>query len=141
MSLIGLLLTVAIVAGLAAGIPLLVGTGGGRSVSTLPLGAPRGLAPGVSVSSQGGAGSDLATADKAACLTNYEAAESGVAAYEAQTGHSPKSIEQVQALVKDPISSAMFSITIDPRKPGQLEVATRSHAASDGSVNCANIGG
>jgi hypothetical protein len=141
MTLIGLLLAVAIVAGLAAGIPLLLGIGGGRSVTTLPSGAPRGLAPGISASSKADAGNDLTAAAAAACLTNYKAADSAVAAYEAQTGFPPESIDQVQALVKDPLSSALFTITIDPNKPGQLQVATRSHGASDGNVNCAKIGG
>jgi hypothetical protein len=140
-SLIGLLLTVAIVAGLAAGIPLLVGVGKAQSVSTLSKDGPRGVAPAISASSKGGAGSDLAAAAAVACMTNYEAAESAVAAYEAQDGQPPKSIEQVQALVKDPLSSSMFRITIDPNKPGQLQVATPGYAASDGNGNCRNVGG
>jgi hypothetical protein len=72
-SLIGLLLTVAIVAGVAAGIPLLVGVGKGQSVSTLSTDGPRVVPPAISASSKSEAGSDLAAAAAAACMTNYQA--------------------------------------------------------------------
>jgi hypothetical protein len=43
-------------------------------------------------------------------------------------------------LIPDPLSSSSFTITIAPGSPGQLQVATPSHPAADGDVNCSFAG-
>jgi hypothetical protein len=82
------------------------------------------------------AGGDVAAAEAAACESNFEAAEAAVKSYEAETGSPPTAVAEVQALIRDPLSSAFFTITIDPNEPGQLQVATRGHPAVDGDGNC-----
>jgi hypothetical protein len=131
--LIGLLISLALIGALAATIPLLADRTSGLAstpgLTTPAAGQPAGGSAGV-------AGGDVAAAEAAACETNFQAAEAAVSFYEAQTGSPPTATAEVQALLRDPLSSAFFTITIDPTKPGHLEVATRGHPAADGDSNC-----
>jgi 2-methylcitrate dehydratase PrpD len=136
-SLVGLLVTLAIVGAMAAAIPLLA------RGST-----PNAASPGVSISTGRGpasgavaaAGNDISAAEVAACRASYEAAEAAVSAYQAQTGSLPTSISQLKAFIRDSLSSPFFNITIDPLRPGQLQVTTRDHVAADGDANCSALG-
>jgi hypothetical protein len=81
-------------------------------------------------------GNDITAASAQACRANFAAAQTAVDVYQAERGTPPSSIAEVQSLVRDPLSTAHFAITIDPRRPGQLEVATPDHLATDGDINC-----
>jgi hypothetical protein len=134
---IGLLMVLAVVAIAAAGIPLLTRATGGKSTYS-QLTVP---AIGRTVSGNtSAAGSDVAAAEAVACRTSYAAAQAAVSSYEAETGSRPTSISQVERLVRDPLSTPFFAIGIDPRKPGQLQVATHGHPGVDGNANCAAAG-
>jgi hypothetical protein len=136
-SLVGLLVTLAIVGAMAAAIPLLE-----RGSN------PNAVSPGVSISTGrhpasgavAAASNDISAAEVAACRATYEAAETAVSAYQVQTGSLPTSVSQLKAFIRDSLSSASFTITIDPLRPGQLQVATREHVAADGDANCAALG-
>ena len=93
-----------------------------------------------SVSGRAGAAADISSAAIAACRTNYAVASQAIDEYQAQHGQLPKTTADVQAYLNDPLSSRQFTITIDSAHPGQLEVATRGHLASDGPSNCAFAG-
>jgi hypothetical protein len=136
-SLLGLLLTLAIVGALSAAIPLLADRSSGNpdTVTVTPPGRSTSIS-----GSTNAAGSDIAAAEVSACRTNYQAAETALSDYEAEEGSRPTKISEVQALIRDPLSSAFFQITIDPLRPGSLEVATPGHAASDGDANCETAG-
>jgi hypothetical protein len=136
-SLLGLLLTLAIVGALAAAIPLLTDRSSGNPGPILvnPAGGGRSLSGNADA-----AGRDLTAVAVSACRTNFQAAEAAVSAYEAETGSLPSSISEVQTFIRDPLSSVFFQITIDPLRPGRLQVATRGRAAADGEANCATAG-
>lgn len=125
--------------GLAAAIPFLTGTSssGAGTDLTLPHSPSAGASPGEIVPGVGGVISAAATV---ACRTNYSAAEAAIQQYEAEFSSVPTKISQVQTLLRDPLSSPAFTITIDPKRPGQLQVGTKSHVAADGSANCAAAG-
>jgi hypothetical protein len=139
-SLLGLIVALAIVGALAAAIPLLTTGSGGPSgntdnpaVTLLPGGHP-------TSGKVAAAGSDISAAEVTACRTTYEAVETAVGAYQAETGRPPTSVSQLKTFIRDPLSSPSFTITIDPRRPGQVQVATRGHPAADGEGNCTALG-
>jgi len=139
-SLLALIVTLAIVGALAATVPLLT-TESNRSNGN--SGNPAWTVPGVGrppSDKVAAAGNDISAAEVTACRTTYEAAETAVSAYQAETGRLPTSISQLKALTPDSVSSPFFTITIDPTWPGQLQVATRGHIAADGDVNCTTAG-
>ena len=72
----------------------------------------------------------------ATCRSNYEIAQEAVSAYEAEHGSAPGELSQVQPYVQDRLGGPTFTFTIDPKHPGQIDVATREHPASAGNVNC-----
>ena len=136
-SLVGLLVTLGVIGILAAAIPVLTSGSNGKSGIpnlTIPV---TGRTAGGQMSA---AGSDIAGAEAVACRATYGAALVAVGTYEAETGSRPTSISQVQPLLRDPLSSAFFTIEIDPRKPGQLQVAAHDHPAAGGDANCAAAG-
>lgn len=129
-SLIGLLLVVVILGGLAA--VAIVAT---NSETSLPSVGTKGastttLAPGSS-----GAASDISAAASTACRANYEALNSALQAYEAINGHAPSSIAALQSELKDPVSSRYYTFGLNAQ--GQVTVATKGHPAGPGDANCA----
>lgn len=127
-------LVVLMVLGIGAAGVLISLSGGGSGPGSLPTDV---TVSRVSGSAGGGA---ISAAAIAACRTNYAVASQAVDEYEAQHGKLPKRTADVQAYLKDPLSTRQFTITIDSANPGQLEVATRGHLASDGPSNCAFAG-
>jgi hypothetical protein len=124
------------VGALAAAIPLL------RNSSTIS--SDKSSSAGLNVSTakpstsgQDAPGNDVSAAVVAACRTTYEEAQTAVDTYQVEGGTLPTSISQLKALIPDSLSSSIFTITINPRNPGQLQVATPDHPAADGVVNCA----
>jgi hypothetical protein len=136
-ALLGVLLTLLILGGLAAGLlislPTTTSSGpnanpGSASVASLPGGATPAL------------GNDITAASAVACRANFAAAQTAVGLYHAERGALPTTIGEVQPLLRDPLSTNRFTITIDPSHPGLLEVATPGHPAVDGNANCAYAG-
>jgi hypothetical protein len=101
------------------------GDPGSAAIASLPGGAPP------------SAGNDISVASTTACHANFAAAKTAVGVYQAETGALPTTIAEVQNLIRDPLSSDRFTITIDPRHPGELQVATPGHPPADGDINCA----
>ena len=129
---IGLLLVVAILGGLAA--IAIVATNSETSVPSVGTkGSPTTLASGSS-----GAASDIQAAAIVACRTNYQAVNEALQAYEAINGHAPTNIAALQGELKDPVTSPDYTFGIDAK--GQITVATKSHPASPGDANCAYAG-
>jgi hypothetical protein len=85
-------------------------------------------------------GNDITAASAATCHANFSAATSAVNIYQAEHGTLPTTIAEVQTLLRDPLSTNRFTITIDPRHPGELQVATPTHRAADGDTNCGYAG-
>jgi hypothetical protein len=78
----------------------------------------------------------ISAAAQAACQANYAALEEAVAVYQAQHGALPSSVAKVQSYFRGSLSTPEFTLTIDPSHPGQVEVRTNGHPASDGDGNC-----
>ncbi|HUC12809.1 MAG TPA: hypothetical protein VMS00_00020 [Acidimicrobiales bacterium] len=74
------------------------------------------------------------------CKTDYRTVESAVSYYQAHEGSLPKSLTDLKPMLRSPVSSPYFLITIDPRKPGVVEVGTRGYAPAPGDANCAFAG-
>jgi hypothetical protein len=129
--LIGLIVAVAILGGLAAAVLVSRGSdtgarlGGALKPTQTPSASPGAAAP------------DIAAAANATCRADYQAVNTGVSYYQALNGHAPADIAALGSLLKDPVASPRFTITINPQHPGQVEVATPGHPASPGDGNCA----
>jgi hypothetical protein len=80
------------------------------------------------------ASSDIAGAARVTCRTDYQAVRQAVDAYTAQHGQAPASMSDLAGLLRDPVTSAYFTISIGPG--GQVEVAAPGHTASPGDGNC-----
>jgi hypothetical protein len=130
-SLLGPLLSVAIL-GVAAAIAVsTTGSGGGHGTG---LRGPTATFP----ASPGAAAPDVAAA--ATCRANYQAVETAAAQYQALHGTQPISMAALQSMFKDPVVSTRFAITIDSHHPGQIDVAANGHASLPGNGNCAYAG-
>jgi len=139
-SLLGLIVTLAIIGSLAAAIPLLArGSSGSDGIPGTSSITPEAIGHSTS-GSVAAAGNDISAAEATACRTTYEAVEAAVGVYQAETGILPTSTAQLRGLIPDPLRSPFFTVTIDPRRPGQLQVATPDHAAADGDINCTAVG-
>jgi hypothetical protein len=134
--LIGVLLTLLVLGGLAIVVLMALPSATGSSKATSGAGATA-LLPGNAAPS---VGNDITAASAATCHANYAAAKSAIDVYEAEHGTLPTTIAEVQTLLRDPLSTNRFTITIDPRRPGELQVATNAHPAADGDTNCAYAG-
>jgi hypothetical protein len=82
------------------------------------------------------ANTNIAAATVAACQADYAAAQTAVTAYQVQTGSLPATTAQLQPYLRDSLTNANFSITIDPHHPGRLEVTIPGRAPADGASGC-----
>ncbi len=134
-SFVGLIVVILILGGFAA---VVLGSQGGRSGGrhgSAPTTLPGGLS-----ASLGDAGNDVPAAAAIACRSNYEAVAQVVSYYQTLNGKLPASMTAIQSLFKDPVSSSYFTLSIDPRQPGTVDVATPGHPALAGDANCAHAG-
>jgi hypothetical protein len=123
-----LILAIALLGGLGAAIPLVIGsTSGPRTDQELP--SQRASAP-------QGAASDIQAA-ATTCEVDYQAAQTAVETYEAINGRPPASMADLQTVLRGPISSTRFSITINRARPGEIDVAAGGRPPQPGSANCA----
>jgi hypothetical protein len=140
--LIGLLVAVVVLGGLAVAAVVSVQamtaspTGlKGQSSALLPGAAGPTPAP-PSAPAPAAGNNILSVSAQETCRANFAAAQAAVSLYQAEHGELPVKIGQVQTVVRDPLSTDRFTITIDPLHAGGLEVATPGHPAKDGDSNC-----
>lgn len=79
-------------------------------------------------------------ASKQACLADYSGLQEAVSEYQLQHGSVPTSVTQLAGYFRGTISTSGFSLTVDPGRPGRLQVQTPGHPASDGNGNCSYAG-
>ena len=95
--------------------------------------------PGTTVSATpGAAAGDIAAAAAAACRASYTAVSAAADYYATLNGHPASSIEALSPMLKDPLTSTHWTLSMSPT--GQLEVATAGHPATPGDANCAYAG-
>jgi hypothetical protein len=142
-SLVALVVVVAVLGGMAAIVVSKLGASSGLNPEqlpsvTLPVSHTPATTSGKKPIASGSAGiSDISAAVAAACRADYEAATEAAAEYDALNGRAPATLAQLESFLKDPLTSASFTISVDPQIPGQLEVAAPGHPAEPGSANCA----
>jgi hypothetical protein len=83
------------------------------------------------------AATDIQAAAAATCRADYGAVVSAASYYEVLNGKPPTTVAELTTVIKEPVSSTRFAITINPAHPGQVEVAAGGHAAAPGDGNCA----
>jgi hypothetical protein len=132
MGLLGLILALGILGGLSA--MAVVGLSGSTLPDTSELTLPT---PAPSDASQMSHGSDNNAAAVAACRSDYQAVQSAASVYRVLNGADATRMRDLQSILKDPVTSPYFIISIDPQNPGVIEVATSGHAARPGDGNCA----
>ena len=132
-SLVGLLIALALLGGLAATALVFQASGakeqGRQSAATSTVN-----------SSPGNAAADIQAAAAVTCRADYEAMVTAVSEYAALNGKQPVDMAQVAPTMRQPISSTRFSITINPTKPGEVEVAAGGHPSVPDEGNCAYAG-
>jgi hypothetical protein len=126
--LLGLVLILGILGTLGA--VALASTGG--STKTVPSPST----PAVGSSSSRGA-AIVSEAANVVCKAEYAAVSAAVSEYEAANDRPPGSISELGSILKDPGVTSGYRITINPNKPGQVEVASDGHAAQPGDEGCA----
>ena len=129
---VGLLVTVVVLGGLAAVVLTALPGSGTKS----PHGATPSL-PGLATQQPQ---AQISAAAQEACKANYAALEQAVSFYQAQHGSLPTTIAELQTYFHGTLSTPQFTLTIDPIRPGQIQVQTGKHAASDGNSNCRYAG-
>ena len=131
--LIGLLVTMVVLAGMGAAVLAYSrdGSGGGHRAA-LPV------SPGTTVStSPAAAAGGIAAAAAAACRSTVSMVGTAVSYYTTLNGHPPKALADLASLLKDHVTGQGFTLELSPT--GQVEVATPAHAASPGSADCAYV--
>jgi type II secretory pathway pseudopilin PulG len=78
----------------------------------------------------------IAAAAQQACFANYDALQQAISVYQVEHGSLPTSTAEVQANFRGSLSTPEFNLGIDPARPGQIQVQTNGHPASDGNGNC-----
>jgi hypothetical protein len=127
--LIGVLVSLVILAGLAAAVlASQAGSGGDHQAPSNQTSVDASPAKGAA---------DVSSAAQATCRTDYAAAVEAASEFETLTGRQAATMAELGSLVKDSLMSSAFIITINLHVPGQLEVATPGHPAQPGNANCA----
>lgn len=103
-------------------------------------GLPRGTSSSLSKASTPQVQGELNAASEQACISNYEALQTAVSEYQVERGALPTQAIQLQPYFRGTLTTPAFTLSIDPVRPGQLEVQTPGHAASDGNANCRYAG-
>lgn len=131
MGAVGLLVALVVMAGMAA---IVLGvshnSGGGHSVGSASLGT-------LSAAPSAAEG-DIAAAARATCRADFDAVQQAADAYTAEDGHPPASMADPSGMLRDPVTSTHFTISVGAG--GRIEVATTGHAAAPGSGNCSYAG-
>jgi type II secretory pathway pseudopilin PulG len=78
----------------------------------------------------------ISAAAQQACLADYAAIEQAASAYQIEHGSTPTNMAELQTYLRQPVSASEFTFSIDPARPGQIQVQTKGHPASDGNANC-----
>ena len=83
---------------------------------------------------------ELNAASEQACLSNYDALQTAVSEYQIEHGALPTQVGQLQPYFRGTLATSGFTLSIDPVRPGQLEVQTPGHPAAHGNDNCRYVG-
>lgn len=87
--------------------------------------------------SPGAAAPDIAAATIEECRADVAIVVEAVSEYETLRGLPPKAMTDLSDVLKNTITSSRFTILIDPRHPGQVDVSTPGHAPAGGDADCA----
>jgi hypothetical protein len=129
LGLVGLVIILAVLGGMAA-VAVLMSSSGRHHDAV-------GVSPTQKLSAAPGAADpDISAAAVATCRADYHAVVAAATDFQAIHGMQPATMTALQSMFKDPVTSTRFAITIDPRHPGQAEVAAGGHAAAPGDGNC-----
>jgi hypothetical protein len=132
--LVGLLVAIVILAGLAAAVlGFQDGSGGDHQ------GQP-GAAASTPNASPAKAVSDVEEAAQIACRSNYELVSEALDEYRIMHGQRPATMAALAPMLRDTVSSQYYTITIDTVGPGTVAVATPGHPTAAGDANCAYAG-
>ena len=82
-------------------------------------------------------GTVIGSAAMQACRADYQAVEAAVGYYRAEDGSLPGSVRALDPWLHHAAQFPGFSITIEPRHPGVVEVAAEGRSPSPGEANCA----
>jgi hypothetical protein len=129
LGLIGVLVGLVILAGMAAAVLASQGGAGGdhqthSTQTTIDASPAKGAA-------------DISAAAQATCRTDYSAAAEAASEFQTLNGRPPASLAELEPFFKDPLTSSAFTITVSSDVAGQLEVETPGHPAQPGDANCA----
>lgn len=134
MSGIGVLIALLIMGGMAVAV---LSASGGSGTTNLPtLSGLTTVAPPADGASPP-AGNAISLAQQSACRTNFSAVQQAVAYYESLNGQAPRNMVDLGSILRSPVSTSAYSITIDPHRPGEIDVSTDGHPAMAGDANCA----
>jgi hypothetical protein len=128
--LLGIILTVLALCGLAA-VAIAAANTDTKTVSDSISGLPS-----LTLPNRVGGSNIVGAAAEIACRTEYATVEQAVSVYQEIDGKPPSSLTQIAQILKDPLTSSHFTISIDLRHPGQVDVATTGHPARGGDSNC-----
>ena len=82
-------------------------------------------------------GTVIGSAAMQACRADYQTVEAAVGYYRAEDGSLPGSVRALDPWLHHAAQSPGFSVTIEPRHPGVVEVAAGGRSPSPGEANCA----
>jgi hypothetical protein len=83
---------------------------------------------------------DISEAAQIACRTNYQAVTQAVYEYEVLHGTPPADIAALASMLRGPVTSSYYTITLDPTRAGAVDVATPYHSGTLGDANYAYAG-
>jgi hypothetical protein len=127
--LLGVLVGVVILAGLAAAVLASQdGSGGDHQAHSSQTTVDASPAKGATY---------IYAAARETCLTDYAAAVEAASDFVTLEGRQPATMAELESFYKGSLTSGTFTITVNPHVAGQLEVATPGHPAQPGSANCA----
>jgi type II secretory pathway pseudopilin PulG len=78
----------------------------------------------------------ISAAAQQACEANYAALQQAISVYQVEHGSLPTSVAEVQTYFRGSLSTPQYSLSMDPNRPGQIQVQTSGRSASDGNGNC-----
>lgn len=138
-TLLGVLISLAMIGVLAAAIPLLTSGDGTTSSETPSTLLPANEGPSGNAVPNGASGA-INASTIVACRNTFQAAEAAIEEWQVEHGSPPTSTSELQRALRDPLSSTGYTIEVDPWHLGVLGVLTRTHPFTDGPGNCAFAG-
>jgi hypothetical protein len=130
--LIGLVVAMGLL-GVVAAVVLVAQSGGSHDL--------QGLSPSSTINgSPANAAGDIHLAAEADCRYAYAGVTAAVADYEVVNGRPPTDMAALRPMLRGPINSSRFVISLNPTRLGQVEVAAPGHPATPGDAACTYAG-